>query len=81
MTPHESRDFQIKSLLNWKNYPVEQLKDENEYLYYEVDDVVNTNFEKYCKDLQCILINPPWSSKSPKFDIAKFVKFLNFRRK
>ena len=40
---------------------------------YEVDDVVSTNFEKYCQDLQCILINPPWSAKNPKFDFASFV--------
>ena len=72
MTPFECRDFQLKSLLNWKNYP-KDIPKADEYQYYEVDDVVNQNFEKYCKDLQCILINPPWSSKSPKFDFAKFV--------
>jgi hypothetical protein len=75
MTPLECRDFQIKSLLNWKTYPVEPVTDESEYQYCEVDEVLNTNYEKYSSDLQCILINPPWSAKSPKFDIVKFVNF------
>lgn len=76
MTPLECRDFQIKSLLNWKNYPVDHVNNESEYQYYELDDVLNTNLEKYSNDLQCILINPPWSIKSPKFDFVKFVKFI-----
>ena len=76
MNPYESRDFQIKSLLNWKNFPVDDVSSSNEVQYVEVDDVVNTNFEKYCNDLQCILINPPWSSKAPKFEMNKFVKII-----
>ena len=72
------REFQLKSLLNWKTYPKETCVNQNECEYYEVDDVLNTNFDKYCKDLQCILINPPWSNKSPKFDFAKFVKIKRF---
>lgn len=73
LTPFQARDLQIKSLLNWKNYPKQPITNENECQYYEFDDVVSTNFEEYCKDLQCILINPPWSAKSPKFDFSKFV--------
>lgn len=79
MSAAEGREFQIKSLLNWKNYPQEEsiANNDNERQYYEFDDLVNVNYEKYCKDLQCILINPPWSTKSQKFDFSTFV-FIYF---
>jgi hypothetical protein len=73
MPPALCREFQLKSLLNWKNYPKEPVNSEKEYQLHIVDDLVNCNLEKYSKDLECILINPPWSSKTPKFDFAKFV--------
>ena len=74
MNPSQCREYQIKSLLNWKNHPKNPVTNEKECEYYEVDDVLNTNFEKFSKDLECILVNPPWSSKSQKFEFSKFVR-------
>lgn len=74
MSPAECREFQLKSLLNWKNFPIEPAVVDKECKVVTVDDVLSCNLEKYCKDLECILINPPWSPKNPKFDFAKFSK-------
>jgi hypothetical protein len=70
----DCREFQLSGLLNWKNYDVheEALKGESEY--HEFDDICGVNLNKYCQDLEAILINPPWSNKAPKFDFNKFSK-------
>ena len=47
-------------------------KGESEYI--ELDEVSSYDLNSYAKDLQAILINPPWSNKAPKFDFNKFSK-------
>jgi hypothetical protein len=72
--PKECREFQLKGLLNWKNYDVNEQIKKGECEYIEHEEMLTANLERYAEDLQAILINPPWSSKAPKFDFNKFSK-------
>jgi hypothetical protein len=53
---------------------VKQEVKKGEFDYVELDDIVSSDLNNYAKDLQAILINPPWSNKAPKFDYNKFSK-------
>lgn len=73
LNPFEARKEQLKFLLNWKSPEINNAECEKEYKYIEFDDILTANLDKSCKEIECILINPPWSVKSPKFDFQKFV--------
>jgi len=64
----------LESLLGWKNNDSKQDLKKGESDYIELDDVSSHDLNSYAKDLQAILINPPWSNKAPKFDFNKFSK-------
>lgn len=70
----DCREFQLSGLLNWKNYDFNEETQIGETEYYEFDDICGINLNKYCQELEAILINPPWSNKAPKFDFCKFSK-------
>ena len=72
--PSECREFQLSGLLNWKNYDVYEEVKKGESESYEFDDICNVNLDKYCEDLEAILINPPWSNKENKFNFNMFMK-------
>jgi hypothetical protein len=72
--PKDCRFYQMESLLGWKKYDAKQEVKKGESEYHEFDDILNVDLEKYAKDLQAILINPPWSNKSPTFDSTHFSK-------
>lgn len=72
--PKDCRTYQLESLLGWKNYDIKQDVKKGESDYHEIDDIVSCDMNSYAKDLQAILINPPWSNKAPKFDFNKFSK-------
>ncbi len=64
----------MESLLGWKNNDAKQDLKKGESEYIELDEVSSYDLNSYAKDLQAILINPPWSNKAPKFDFNKFSK-------
>ena len=70
----ECRAFQLDGLLGWKNYDLKQEVKKGESEYVELDDILTTDLSNYAKDLQAILINPPWSNKAPKYEFNKFSK-------
>ena len=72
--PKECRAFQLDGLLGWKNYDIKQELKKGESEYVELDDIASADLNNYAKDLQAILINPPWSNKAPKFEFNKFSK-------
>ena len=67
----ECREFQLQGLLGWKNYEKNEEIKKNEAEYFELDDLMSTNFDSYANDLETILIKTPWSKK---FDFSKFCK-------
>lgn len=68
--PCDCRTFQLDSFLNFKKKTPEQAK-ENQCIYEETQDITNINMHNFCKDIQAILINPPW--KEQGFSIEKLV--------
>ena len=72
--PKDCRSYQLDSLLGWKNYDVKQDLKKGESECIELDDIISSDLNSFAKDLQAILINPPWSNKAPKFEFNKFSK-------
>jgi hypothetical protein len=71
----ECREFQLEGLLGWKKLKEEgNTTSTKEFEYHEFPELTEINTEKYCSDLQALLINPPWNGKNPKFDFTKFSK-------
>jgi hypothetical protein len=71
--PCDCRVFQLDSFLNFKKKIPDQAK-ENQCIYQETPDITNINMHNHCKDIQAILINPPW--KQSGFTIEKIVNKL-----
>lgn len=72
--PSDCRVFQLDSFLYFKKKVPEQAKD-NQCVYKEVEDITKIDMNSLCKDIQAILINPPWKDKD--FTMEKLVKIFN----
>ncbi len=67
---------QLESLLSWKKKTLNVVAKQGEYKRYMFDSIEKINLNDYCEDLEVLLINPPWSNKSPMYNFTHLVKYI-----